>query len=245
MKPTQATRWITEARFAPYLAEANDDHERAIALYVWNARVSAAMFETLHHVEVALRNAIDAQFAPVVASAAVSSTWLHDPAILNDTSRRRVEETVSRIEREGSVPTRARVVAGLAFGFWRALFDKRYDRLWVSHLHRAFPDGSGSRAEVAALMSKLVPFRNRLAHHETVIRRPLAGHYDDMLELVGLIDTDARTWIDHVSRVGAVLWDRPRTRGTPPTANRYSTLTPPLTCGRRTLRAFVSGGVAG
>jgi hypothetical protein len=100
MKPTQATRWITEARFAPYLAEANDNHERAIALY-------------------------------------------------------------------------------------------------------------GSRAEVAALMSKLVPFRNRLAHHETIIRRPLAGHYDDMLELVGLIDTDARTWIDHVSRVRVVLWNRP------------------------------------
>jgi hypothetical protein len=209
MKPTQATRWITEARFAPYLVEADNDHERAVALYVWNAQVSAAMFETLHHVEVALRNAIDAQFAPVVASAAVSSTWLCDPAILNEPSRRRVEETVARIGREGTVPTRARVVAGLAFGFWRALFDKRYDRLWVSHLHRAFPGGSGSRAEVAALMSKLVPFRNRLAHHETIIRRPLAGHYDDMLKLAGLIDPEASVWIDHVSRVRAVLRDRP------------------------------------
>jgi hypothetical protein len=186
-----------------------DDHERAIALYLWNAQVSAAMFETLHHVEVALRNAIDAQFAPVIALATVSSTWLRDPEILNETSRRRVEETVARIEREGVVPTRARVVAGLAFGFWRALFDKRYDRLWVSHIHKAFPGGSGSRAEVAALMSRLVPFRNRLAHHETIIRRPLAGHYDDMLGLAGFIDPDARAWIDHVSRVRAVLRDRP------------------------------------
>ena len=46
------------ARFEPYLAEAGGDHERAIALYVWNARVSAAMFETLHHVEVALLPAL-------------------------------------------------------------------------------------------------------------------------------------------------------------------------------------------
>jgi hypothetical protein len=74
MKPSQATKWITEARFEPYLAEASGDHERAIVLYVWNARVSAAMFETLHHVEVALRNAIDARFEPVVVSAAASQT---------------------------------------------------------------------------------------------------------------------------------------------------------------------------
>jgi hypothetical protein len=58
-------------------------------------------------------------------------------------------------------------------------------------------------------MSKLVPFRNRLAHHETIIRRPLAGHYDDMLALAGLIDPDARVWINRVSRVPAVLRDRP------------------------------------
>jgi hypothetical protein len=212
MKPAQATRWVTGARFAPYVTEAKGDYERALALYIWNARVSAAMFETLHHVEVTLRNAIDAQFEPVVVSAAPTATWLYDPKILNDTSRRRVEETVLRIRRDGSQPTRGRVVAGLAFGFWRALFDKRYDQLWVSHLHRAFPGGSGNRSEVAELMSKLVPFRNRIAHHETIIRRPLIGHYEDMLKLATLIDPEARAWIDSVSRVQDTLEDYPRAK---------------------------------
>jgi hypothetical protein len=209
MQPAQVTKWITEARFEPYLTEADGDHERAIALYVWNARVSAAMFETLHHVEVALRNAIDARFEPVVASAVVGQTWLCDSAILNEASRRRVEETIARIQRERKGPTRGRVVAGLGFGFWRALFDKKYARLWVSHLHHAFPAGSGDRAEVAALMSKLVPFRNRLAHHETIIRKPLAIHYEDMLAVAGLIDPNAPVWIESVSRVRVVLDGRP------------------------------------
>lgn len=210
MKPAQATRWITDARFTPYVTEAKGNYERALELYIWNARVSAAMFETLHHVEVILRNAIDAQFEPVVVSVAHTATWLCDPKILNDTSRRRVEETVLRIRREGHQPTRGRVVAGLAFGFWRALFDKRYDQLWVSHLHRAFPGSSGNRSEVAELMSKLVPFRNRIAHHETIIRRPLVGHYMDMLKLATLIDPEARVWIDSVSRVHDTLKDCPR-----------------------------------
>jgi hypothetical protein len=209
MQPSQAEKWITAPRFAPYIAEADGDHGKAVELYVWNARISAAMFETLHHVEVILRNAIDSQFAPIDAGAAPRETWLEDPAILNDASQRRVHETIARISREGKAPTRGRVVAGLSFGFWRALFDKKYDGLWVSHLYRAFPTGSGNRAEVAALMSKLVPFRNRLAHHETIMGRPIDTHYEEMLTLAGLIDPDARAWIERASQVGEVLGMRP------------------------------------
>jgi hypothetical protein len=210
--PSDATTWITDARFAPYLGEMEGDHERAVVLYVWNAQVSAAIFETLHHVEVLLRNAIDAQFPPVDAAAGPRDTWLEDPAILNDQSRKRVRETIGRIGRERKTPTRGRVVAGLSFGFWRALFDRKNSRLWVSHLHRAFPAGTGERAEVAALMSSLVPFRNRLAHHETIVRRPISSHYEEMLSLAGLIDPTARQWIEEVSRVRATLRARPLAR---------------------------------
>lgn len=209
MQPSQAKKWITEPRFAPYLGKANGNHDHALVLYVWNARISAAMFETLHHVEVVLRNAIDSQFVPVDANAAPEGTWLLDSTILNEASQHRVRETTARISREGKTPTRGRVVAGLSFGFWRALFDKKYDGLWVSRLHRAFPAGSGDRAEVAALMSKLVPFRNRLAHHETIMGRLISAHYEEMLTLVGLVDSDARRWIEQVSQVGAVLRTRP------------------------------------
>lgn len=209
MQPSQAKKWITEARFSPYVVKAGSDHGGAVALYVWNARISAAMFETLHHVEVILRNAVDSQFAPVDADVPPRDTWLEDPMILNDASQQRVRETVGRISREGKTPTRGRVVAGLSFGFWRALFDKKHDGLWVSHLHRAFPAGSGDRAEVAALMSKLVPFRNRLAHHETIMGRPIDTHYEEMLTLAGLIDPDARAWIEQISQVNEVLGARP------------------------------------
>jgi len=41
----------------------------------------------LHHVEALLRNAIDAQFAPVDAGAAPRDTWLDDSAILTPESR--------------------------------------------------------------------------------------------------------------------------------------------------------------
>jgi len=96
MKPEQAKRWITDSRLDPYLAEVGGEHERAVALYVWNASVSAAMFETLHHVEVAVRNTIDAQFEPVLASAEPPAMWLCDPAILNERSLQLVDETIGK-----------------------------------------------------------------------------------------------------------------------------------------------------
>lgn len=209
MRPDQASRWLTDARFAPYQRICGEDHERAVALYVWNTQISAVMMETLHHVEVLLRNAIDARFTPVDGSARPRDTWLEDATILNSSSRDRVRETIGRISREGKTPTRGRVVAGLSFGFWRALFDKKYAALWVSHLHHAFPGGSGDRAQIAAVMSNLVPFRNRIAHHETIVARPIQRHHDEMLELAGYIDTEAATWITAVSRFDAVLASRP------------------------------------
>jgi hypothetical protein len=209
MNTAKVARWITSARFEPYLTETRGDHAAAVALYVWNTRISAAAFETLHHVEVLVRNSVDAQFVPVDPSAVPEETWLNDPSLLVAPARDRVRATIDRVVRDGKLPTRGRVVAGLSFGFWRALFDKKYQQLWNTHLHRAFPAGSGDRSEVAALMSNLVPFRNRLAHHETIVRRPIAQHYAEMLTLAGLVDADAQAWIESVSRVESVLRDRP------------------------------------
>jgi hypothetical protein len=59
-------------------------------------------------------------------------------------------------------------------------------------------------------MSNLVPFRNRLAHHETIARRPISTHYEEMLSLVGLIDSDVRAWVEEISRVNEILSTRPQ-----------------------------------
>jgi hypothetical protein len=208
MKPPQASSWVTDPRFEPYLAETDGDHERAVDLYAWNTRMSAALFETIAHTEVLLRNAIDAQFPPVDHAEDYSKTWFMTP-VLSTTSRARVEESAQRLIRQGTTPTRARVAANLSFGFWRALFDSHYHPLWMSHLHKAFPYGTGNRHQVAALTSRLLPFRNRIAHHETIISRPIQDRYDDLLELARIIDPDARIWIETVSRVPEVLKQRP------------------------------------
>ncbi|MGH2879459.1 MAG: hypothetical protein ACRDK4_07645 [Solirubrobacteraceae bacterium] len=63
MDAKQAAAWISDARFQPFLAEANGDHARAVALYEWHVRLAAACFATIHGFEVLIRNAIDAELA--------------------------------------------------------------------------------------------------------------------------------------------------------------------------------------
>ena len=46
-------------------------------------------------------------------------------------------------------------------------------------------------------------------HHETIISRPIQDRYDDLLELARIIDPDARTWIENISRVPEILKQRP------------------------------------
>lgn len=213
MQPEQVTKWVANSRFRRYMQARGDQHLDAVALYEWNVQVSAAFLEILCHVEVLLRNAIDRQFPPSDLQAPLSildpSVWLCDPAILTVESREKVNEAISRLQREGKRPTRDRVIASLSFGFWQGLFSGVYEELWRKSLWRAFPNGNGKRREVANLTGPILHFRNRVAHHEPIFFSSLERHHDRILELARLIDEEAAHYIASLSRVEQLLWERP------------------------------------
>lgn len=216
MKPIsqhQIERWITAPRFKVYLDATGGDYAQAMALYDWNVCISAVFFEVLGYTEVLLRNAIDARFEPQEHRNLAATTWLHDSNILTQKTREQVADAEERIRSQGKTPTRARVVASLSFGFWRALFNKQYKQLWITDLHKAFPNGNGERGQVAKLLAQLNPFRNRLAHHDAIIAESVSERHDDLLELARLIDADAARWIGSRSCVPTLLEWRPPLSG--------------------------------
>ncbi len=213
MRPNQVAAWLSLARFHAYLEACDRDHDRALALYAWNSRVSAAFMEVLCHLEVLFRNAIDQQFPEVSADQSLSiiarDVWLCDPRLLTDESRERVNEAIQRLTIEKRQPTRGRVVASLSFGFWRALFSGRYEDLWRSHLRKAFPNGNGRRAQVNRLVTPILRFRNRIAHHEAIFSLDLGTRHHQQLELASLIDDDAERYIAALSRVDDLIQEKP------------------------------------
>ena len=68
-------------RLALYDAAVGGDHARAVDLYGWNATVSAALFEDLSVLEVALRNACHRELRAWNAAQGHTSPWYHHPAL--------------------------------------------------------------------------------------------------------------------------------------------------------------------
>jgi hypothetical protein len=204
LSPAQADRWITPARLAPFLEVVCADRHLAADLYVRHARLSSACMEVIHHVEVLVRNTIHRQLRHDERKDGLRS-WLIDPAVLKPGELPAVEDAVSRIRRLGRPVTCARVVAGLPLSFWTRLVGIRYDELWKSSLHHAFPRGSGTRRDVAGQLNRISQLRNDIAHHQPIIGIPVEDRHQDMLDLAAAIDPAAGTWIAALSRVEETL----------------------------------------
>ena len=202
---------ISPARLAPYRsATPNDDS--AVQLYEWNARMSAALWETIGHVEILVRNAMHQRLTAWSIATFGQPRWYLDPGQvltpehLNDVRRARQRATRTRT---GVRPeTTGRVVAELSFGFWRFLVAKHYTRtLWQPCLHRAFP--GKSHRQVHDALRELHLLRNRCAHHEPIHQLPIQQLHTAALEVAGWISVSGRRWVATRSRCARYLAQRP------------------------------------
>lgn len=208
MEPNQVNTWLSSARFQPFLDRAGGDHELALTLYDWHVELAAACFAMVHHFEVLVRNAIDGVLGADQPQEPIRDTWLMDFKVLQPDGVKQVIVAVERLDR-GKAVTRGRVVAGVSFGFWAGLFSKTYEELWRQHLRHAFPHGSIVRRDLTQRMRLLQRFRNRIAHHDCLLKQDIAARADDMLLIAGWIDPHAARWLARRTRVPALLGERP------------------------------------
>lgn len=225
--------WLSPPRFGVYLAATGQDRHLALQLYEWNAIVSAAFHRDLAHLEVALRNAYDAAISS--NTTAGLPHWTTDPYRLfpvrwraardgtrvdaNRTPREQIERAVRAA---GAAALPGKVVAELTFGFWRYLSTAGHHHpLWIPYLHTAFTPGV-SRRQIDQPVGRLHQLRNRIAHHEPLLRRNtatdvlstdhhnLAARHDDLLTVAELISAQLRDYIAATSTVRARLTEHPR-----------------------------------
>ena len=208
MEADQITAWISEERFAPFLERAGGDWALAVELYLWHARVAGASLTTLHHFEVALRNAIDRQLGAGEPDIPVEGAWLLDPATLSQPAIGKVRRVLGRLEQEGYPRERRRVVASLPFSFWKGLFVRRYEGLWRTRLRHAFP-GAGLRREILEPLTNLHLWRNRIAHHDSLLHQNLERRLAEMIGVSNAIDPSCGDWLTACTEMTALLEQRP------------------------------------
>ena len=216
-------------------------------LYEWNATGSAAFMRDLAHLEVALRNAYDDALTSGLPPRGMH--WVFDPtryfptvwktarngARYNDnhepqrliaqataTALLSVQAAARTTKQAVPVtPPPGKVVAELPFGFWRYLSAAKHEkRLWVPYLHKAFAPGT-SRHELDRRINRLHELRNRIAHHEPLLRRNrvtgvlslstrhLDDRHHDLLAVADLISPNIRDYIAATSTCATTINHRP------------------------------------
>ena len=108
----QASAWIAPARLSFFLEAAGGEHRSAVELYVWHARLSSALGEVIHHVEVLVRNAMHQCLKAGQPQSGLHS-WLVDPEVLKAPEITAVGNVITRVRRRGRRVTDDRVIAGL------------------------------------------------------------------------------------------------------------------------------------
>lgn len=214
MTERQAHAWLSEPRFTPFLERCDNDHERAASLYERHIALTVASFELIHRFEVLIRNAIDATLGLGQPDTPIKETWLLDLEVLNPYGINQVITAVSRLEKDKQA-TRGQVVAGLSFAFWAGLFGRKYEELWRQQLRSAFPHAALMRKDLSLRMRLLRRFRNRVAHHDSLLDQDVSARLEDMLEIAGWIDPAARNWLCRGSRALEIARDIASLAGTP------------------------------
>ncbi|QJU55696.1 hypothetical protein SCB71_01270 [Herbiconiux sp. KACC 21604] len=180
-------------------------------LYGWNARVSAAFMLPAHFAEISTRNA-----AADVLERVYGSRWPWNPtfeASLPSTGLYNPRHDLQNTRRRN--PTTGKVIAELKFVFWQKLFTGRNDvRLWRPHIAAAFPyapriTASDLRNRIYQDLDVLRHLRNRLAHHEPVFTRDLAGDLARTIDLIELRSRDTSNWVRAMEDVTSIVADRP------------------------------------
>ncbi len=198
--PIAVAGLITRDRLSSYLTAASGDLGRALKLYDWNTRASAAVLATSAMVEVIVRNAIDASLQQWADQRRAGNDWL-DAAPLDAQGVADVVKARERATRRGRDPeVHGKVVAELSFGFWRYLVASRYlTALWIPGAHAAFPNGPADlrvrREQVERRLHNLMIVRNRAAHHEPIHRRDLARDFRDAVTVTGWVHPQGAVWL--------------------------------------------------
>jgi hypothetical protein len=106
------------------------------------------------------------------------------------------------LRRERKPLDAGRVVAELSFGFWTSLFGPRYSGLWNNHLVKAFPRRPLQRSEVQVRLNSIRKLRNRVAHHEPILSRPLQKDVNQIFDTLSWIDPVTARWVRSNSSFG-------------------------------------------
>ena len=192
-------------------------------LYVYNMALAGALLGPLHMLEVVTRNAVHHE---LTTWAGRDDWWVVGTrVVLLPRHQKKIADCVAKVEGElrGRRPVLpGDVVAATDLGFWTGLLGRGrtgqadYQVLWDGAIRHAFPHTRRRREQVWGRFNAMRLLRNRIGHHEHLMKTDAARNLATIVELIGWVSGPMAEWVDDRSRVPAVL-ERHPFAGTPAT----------------------------
>lgn len=195
---------ISSERLSPYFKLAFGNRKAAIQLYERNTYLSEALYGVTQAAEVCLRNAIHGSL-----SLARDSTWF-DVLPLTEVQNDMLAKAKDEIEKRRYMLTPGRIVAELGLGFWISLISATSEKtIWVPYLHKVFlnaydisQDQHGrsmkrklDRDAIYSVLDRLRYLRNRIAHHESILKLDLNKRYLEVVRVIEWICPTSAEWV--------------------------------------------------
>lgn len=190
----------SDVRLQSYRRSDRDDIDTVVA-YLWNLRLSEALYPTLAIFEVTLRNSLHNALTERYGS----ETWFDTPGVLLERERDEIEQSRDVLRRDDKPTDANHVVAQMNLGFWCALLQDHYEeRFWAPDggalLKAVFPhapEGARSRNELWTICNQARVLRNRVAHYRPVFNQE--GLAEDHADIAGIIGWMSRAMADLVT----------------------------------------------
>lgn len=201
---------LSAARMATYLTAAGGDKDWAYSIYLYNSRLAKSLLYPMNVSEVVLRNAVDQVLVKEHGDRWHECTQLLNQ-VLNSKSKAALDLAVYRV----GTASRMKVIAALTFDFWSNLFRPEYHDIWRSNVTIAFPHCPQglSRDDVQSLVKDINLIRNRVAHHEPLLRFDVNSYYSKMKKLVSYRCPETLKWLKHHSTVSDAVRTKPKKSG--------------------------------
>lgn len=181
----------------------------ALALYAWNAQVSAAMMNPLHICEVVVRNAVSDALEAVYGS-----RWPWNDAFLRSlpspSTGFNAREDLKKVRRKKA--STGKVIPELKFVFWQKMFTGRFDgAIWNSHLRTVLPYANPAlnvqdlRKLIHDDLEQLRLLRNRIAHHEPIFASNLVNYFQKSQDLISFRCPNTVAWMIANQSAGTLI----------------------------------------
>jgi hypothetical protein len=190
----------SDVRLQSYQRSDRGDIDTVVA-YLWNLRLSEALYPILAIFEVTLRNALHNALTERYGT----ETWFDRRDVLLERERDEVEQSRETLRRNDKPADANHIVAQMSLGFWCALLQEPYeDRFWAPDggalLKAVFPHapkGSRSRNPLWETCNRARVLRNRVAHYRPVFNQERLA--EDHAATVAIIGWMSRAMADLVT----------------------------------------------